>query len=184
MTDLWEVRVLYTGGPGMPGTNTLFGSTNDSDIDDLRDALDDLYGLWALNHMATGLTVTIPAEGNKINSATGELSGGWTSGSPIVNNGGATGERVPLSSQLLVQLKTDSVVSGRRLRGRIFLPGATEPENGAGVPTSDLINTIQARAEAVAVGRLCVYSLTHKTFATVTAVSVWNQWAVLRSRRD
>lgn len=183
VTDLWQVRVLWTGDDGLPGTNTIYASTGDTDVDDLRTALDSFYNDYCAGQCSDDLTATIPAAGDKIDSETGQVSGLWSSGTPLVNTGADTGNRVTDISQILVQLRTDLVVNGRLLRGRIFLPGfrVTGTQNGGVNPTQ--VTDIKNIAEDAFVGRCCVYSRTHHTFATIDSVTVWDQMASLRSRR-
>lgn len=184
MTDLWQVRMLWQGGGGMPGTNTIYASTGDTDVDDLRTALDDFYDFWTTGNCSDDFNVTIPATGDKINSNTGGLAGLWSSGTPIVHTGTDTANRVPDIAQVLVQLHTDLVVSGRLLRGRIFLPGLRVTGTTGGQLDPTIQSNLQGAADDLAIGRLCVFSRTHNTFATVTATSVWQELASLRSRRD
>ena len=183
MTDLWKVRVGYTGEGGLPGVNTLLASTGDTDVDDLRTALAAFYTNWG-THAPGPLSISIPASGDKIDSNTGQISGSWTSGTTTTIPGVGSAARVNSATQVLIQLRTDLILNGRHLRGRIFMPGLAL--NGIVNAKLDptVLTNVQTAAATMAIGRLCVYSTTHKEFATVTAVTVWDQLAVLRSRRD
>lgn len=182
MTDLWSVKVLYTGQVGLPGTNSILSSTGDTDVDDLRTALIAFYNDW-MDNVVSPVVCTIPSTGDKIDSSTGQVSGVWSSGSDEVINAAGSGNPVPFSNQVLVQLQTDLIVNGRKLHGRIFLPGAIATNDDGGKVNATMAAAIAASAVENLVGTICVYSSTHKTFATVTGAKVWEQWAVLRSRR-
>jgi hypothetical protein len=185
MTDLWQVRNEWTGtGGGMPGTNTIYASTGDTDIDDFRSALADFYDFWVTGNCSDDFSVTIPATGDKIDSGTGGVVGLWSSGTADVHTGTDTANRVPDIAQVLVQLRTDLVVSGRLLRGRIFLPGLRVTGTTGGELDPTIQSALQGAADDAFIGRACVFSRTHNTFATITATTVWNEIASLRSRRD
>jgi hypothetical protein len=95
---------------------------------------------------------------------------------------------LPSMNQGLLQLRTGVYVEGRELRGRIFLPGWGENKSTAGRPSVSTLNDWVASANAELLGALdatiVVYSLTHKVFAPVIAITAWNEFAVLRSRRS
>lgn len=184
MTNLFQVRPVFTGGQGMPGTNTLYGSEGDVAVADMRSELETFYGVWADSFMANDVTVTIPDNGDVIDSNTGDLIGVWTDGDPIAITGTVASDRLAFATQLLVQLFTSDIVAGRRLHGRIFLPGVTRDGAGDGVPASTTVTTMSAAAETCFADDFAVYSPTHHTWATVQSARVWDQYAVLRSRRD
>jgi hypothetical protein len=184
MTDLWKFSVVYEGGQGGPGTNTLLASTNDTDVDDAKSHLADFYDHWASGHMANDLTVTVPGEGDKIDSGTGQVNGTWVSGASHLATGADTAERLPFISQVLVQFQTGHIVNGRRLRGHIFLPGSTLGATADGKVDPAVVGDMFTAANNCFNGRFCVYSVTHHTFATISSCTVWDQFAALRSRRD
>lgn len=184
MTNLFRVQPVWTGGPGLPGTNTLYGSEGDVAVTDMRTELEAFYGVWCDNHCSDDITVTIPSTGDIIDHDTGGLVGVWTSGSPIVIPGTQSTERLALADQVLVSLLTDSIFGGRRLRGRIFLPGGTQGANDNGVVDPGVISSMYDAAQTCFVDDFAVYSPTNTEWATVTATSIWDQFAVLRSRRD
>jgi len=91
------------------------------------------------------------------------------------------------ATQGLLQLRTGLITFGRLLRGRLFLPGPTEQANNDGKPDAAYIADYDAAAAALAGDAntdLVVWSRTHGVKSVVTSALTWNQWAVLRSRRD
>ena len=143
-------------------------------------------GLTELLH--TDLTGQILAEQDLVEDTTGQIVGTENTGADttIVFNG--AGEFAPSATQMLCRWRTDTFIAGRRLQGRSFIPGITEAM-GSSVPGTTAISTLNAEAASLisdtsTSGPLRVFSRTHLTSAVVTSGSAWNQYAVLRSRRD
>jgi len=134
------------------------------------------------------LTWTINTEAEFVDEVTGQITGIETvpGGTGI---GDATGDALSPASQGLVRWRTGVFVAGKEIRGRTFIPGPTEDVNQLGHPSAGylpLVNTAAADLITAASGGggLVVWSRTHGQAAAVATGSVWNQWAVLRSRRD
>ena len=102
--------------------------------------------------------------------------------------GTASGDALSPATQGLLRIYTGTIVGGRLLRGRIFLPGAVESVNNAtGGPMSAIAvdyNTAGAALVSDANTAWMCWSRTHSTAASVATVDFWAKWAVLRSRRD
>ena len=87
------------------------------------------------------------------------------------------------SDKLVAAIK----VSGRILRGHTYIPGPTEGNNTDGKPSGAYKSAIAAAfTDFLAVPDTfpLVWSRTHGTVGPVLSGSCWDQWAVLRSRRD
>lgn len=184
MTSLFQLRAVWTDTAAGSGTNTLYGSEGDVAVHDMRVELEAFYTEWLSNHASDQCSVVIPDEGDIIDSNNGDLLGVWTDGTPISVAGASGGDRVTLASQVLVQLKTTDIVGGRRLHGRIFLPGCLESQSDDGFVGSGVLADTAAAAATCFTNDFAVYSPTHHTWATVTSTGIWNQFAVMRSRRD
>lgn len=118
------------------------------------------------------------------NEATGQPTASYPQGGQF-GTFAAASEPLPWATQGLVQWFTGVYVGGRQIRGRTFVPGATEPSNVAGRPGGSFPTTLQAAAQALvddADSTLGVYS--KGSTRPVTGTSVWAKWAVLTSRRD
>jgi hypothetical protein len=101
--------------------------------------------------------------------------------------GTAAGDILPYTTQGLIQLKTSVFIGGRQLRGRIYVPAPTETLNSAGFPLSSYVGVLHDAVDDIlgnTDAELAVYSRKHAALANVTAVSGWNNWAELRSRRN
>lgn len=183
VTNLFKIVSLYEGMSGLPGTNTLYAAEGDVAIHDMRVELDTFYSALCDDFLTNELTVTVPSTGDIIDSADGSLIGVWNDGTPLANTGTLTQGILPLATQLLVQLQTNEIVAGRKLHGRLFIPGFTDPSDDNGMVAADTLSAVHALASTAFSDDAAVYSPTHHTWATVADATVWSQWAVLRSRR-
>jgi len=107
---------------------------------------------------------------------------------PATGTGTAAGDALPPIAQGLLRLFTSTIVSGRLLRGRIFLPGAPESDSASTGGTS---TTYRSDYEAAAAALIAdansdwsVWSQTHGVLANISSATIWNKWASMRSRRD
>jgi len=119
-------------------------------------------------------------------SGTGALTG-ITSTAVSPTFGQLSDNNNPPAVQGLLRLRTDTVISGRLLRGRLFIPGSTEANNDDGQPSATFKTAVDTAAAALIADAntdWIVYSRTHSSIATVVSGSTWNKWAQLRSRRD
>lgn len=187
MATLNEFRTVWTGVAGSPYYTTIrqidSGPTTPQAFADAWE--DFLVGLQGVTD--NGLVAVVENDVRQIDSTTGETTGVITiSGATVAMT--AAGDALPPQTQLLCRLLTPTFVGGRRIRGRIFIPGQLELFNSVvGQPDAGLRTGVEDNLEdfITAVSNdLVVYSRTHHAFSAVNSVSVWNQWAVLRSRRD
>lgn len=137
--------------------------------------------------MSTQVSFTVEGEIEEWDAATGTITG-VDNTDPYTATGTATGDPLPPATQGLIRWRTGFYTSGRELRGRTFIPGMTEGNNGSdGKPASGVRVVLGNAANSLRSGashQLSVYSRTHATAAPVTSSSVWTEWAQLRSRRD
>lgn len=187
MTSILRVKTSWTGVSGAPFLSTHYFTRTDGDS--AAYAADAVAAFWTglAGQIDNDLDWNIEGDVAVINDATGQLTGVDTiSGG---NSGGGTdsGQACPPATQGLMRILTSTVVAGRVLRGRFFIPGVTENNSNEGVPSGDYLSAAASAFTAMMdspSSELRVYSPTHNTSAPVTAGSLWNQWAVLRSRRD
>lgn len=135
------------------------------------------------------MTATVQPEVSVVDPATGLTTATFLEASvPVVGSGSPPYQ--PLVIQGLLRLRTGTYVGGREIRGKIFLPGTGDSQDNNGVPAADYQGTITTLfnaflADTLALGiPLQVWSRAGGVSASVQAGSVWNQWAILRSRRD
>lgn len=183
---MWRVRTDITGGPG--GAEL---ATHYFDVVGGLTAADANAAVGAFWHTVRDLvhnayTFSTESEVASVDIATGQVTG-LTPVTAIVWAGTVSGQPLPPASQGLIRWRTGTFVGGREIRGRTFLPGPTEEHNLTGVPNSDYITVANNAAAALIAAsgtELMTYSRKNSDAAPVVSGSCWNQWAVLRSRRQ
>jgi hypothetical protein len=204
--DLRQIQVDWTGIPGSPYV-TLFnleyvaGAANAA-----------LAGVSAFLNTAkfgwtVGLTAVCRADQKILDARNGQIEDVEVSSAPTGYNGTDAGERLPPANQGLLRLKTNTFAHGRRIQGRLFLPGPTEASSTS-VPASGYMTGMANAASALitaspSFGVWSVYSrplyapkaegappgtprtvLREGTWGEIISASMWNQWAIQRKRRD
>lgn len=194
-----RVRTIFSGVAGTPWYSNLYFDA-DGVTPTAQENVDDTDAFWTAmaNLIDNAISWTVGPEVPVLDETTGTLVG-VTSVTAGTGVGTAAGDALPYATQGLVRLATDDFVAGRRVRGRIFLPGIDENFNGpSGVPTSTFLTTVQGAIDGlIAAGGLLVWARPFPgaegppvrparagSKASITASSVWTQWAVMRSRRD
>lgn len=187
MADLNRLRVLWSGSPVTgDGISTLYCTGSP---DGFPASVYDFFNTLKLM-FPIGLTITVPNFGDKINDATGELSGSWSTSDaagPVVCTGSSSwaagvGARI--------RWHTDGIVGGRRVVGSTFLCPIVTP----GYDTSGTLENVnraaidtEANEIVTEVTGLCIWSPPVPgrpgTHSDVTKASVPDKVSWLRSRR-
>lgn len=182
-----RVKVEWTGLPGSPFLSTfIFGTTGSGGAADARagvvafmDALEPFY--------TSALTASLITEVQEFDVATGDVSSSFPI-APSTHVGTLAGSRLAPTTQGLIRLRTGTFVGGREVRGKVFVPGVgTSSALATGDPNTTYTNGLQAAAQALidySPAAWLVWSRASGTAPVVTSASVWNRFAVLRSRRD
>ncbi|HKY46334.1 MAG TPA: hypothetical protein VJM50_24790 [Pyrinomonadaceae bacterium] len=187
MSFLWRVRTeltgpMITGG----GQNDLYFAVTGGTAAQAVTAAGAFWQAVAAG-LSSQLSWATQPEVIQIDDATGDISASVQT-TPQSGIGSDVGEALPKATMGLIRWRTGNFVGGREIRGRTFVPGVIEADNTTnGVPSTTIINVMNNAAAgllAAANADLVVYSPTKHTSALVTSASAWNQWAVLRSRRD
>jgi len=140
----------------------------------------------------SGITFTVQPNPSRFAAATGALQEVFDAAAPAAVPGLAAGTAVPRASMALIRWGTADIVNNRVVKGRTFIPGTpvanvttTGQLSAAGI--TDLDNA----AEGLISGSGGVLSVWHRPVGgaggsshLVTVASVWDSFAVLRSRRD
>lgn len=120
-----RTQLVYTGLVGMPAVNSLFWTgTGPTQAGQAAASTNDFAADLA-NNLAEGVTVDVDNTCVEINEATGEIvqyysvTGGTYAGA-------APFDPLPIGTSMVLGLQTNAVVRGRRLQGRLFLPGLSE----------------------------------------------------------
>lgn len=183
---MYRVRTVFTGATGSPWVNTLYF---DEPAGTAQAAANAAAVFWQAvdSVMHTSIAWSTEADVVQVNEQTGLATG--VISTEQSSGAGATGtDMLPPATQALVRLLTGVFNDGRQVRGRIFIPGLTEAANtsGGNVEGTTAL-TIRTAAEALIEdtgSELLVWSRSAGNSFNVTGVSLWSQFAVLRSRRD
>ena len=184
-----RVRTVFTGVTGSPWLNTLnFGSPTQTGSQMEADAAVVATGaFWGAVDALMGTQVAWSTLPDVLFLGDDGVASQAYATTPQSGVGATVSTLLPISTQAVVRLLTGLFIGGRQLRGRIFVPGLTEAANGGGVPEAATLSTITTAANtlnAATAPPLGVWSRVNATVEPVSAVSVWSQWGVLRSRRD
>lgn len=184
--SVYRVPVVWAGSPVVGGglSNFYFNSDGGTVAQAVTSVVDFLNSTE--DQRSSALTWSCGADVDTLNVGTGTLED-TDSFTPATGTGTDGGQLLPPIAQGLLRVFTGTIVSGRLLRGRLFLPGATENHNNLGRPVAGYNSDYDAAAAAMigdANSTWSVWSRTHGTLASVSNASVWSEWASLRSRRD
>jgi hypothetical protein len=151
--------------------------------DDLRAGLNSLGG-----DLPNDVTISFESEAREIDVSTGTLIGvhGVTAPANVV--GIQTGV-YSAPSGAKVDLNTEAIVAGRRLKGRTFIvPLASTSYSDSGQVVTGargrLVTAFEMFRDETDLYSLAVWSRTHGILADVVSVAASAKAAVLRSRRD
>lgn len=136
-----------------------------------------------------GVSWLVRTSGREMDNATGTLTDEWNEATEQSGSGAGSGEPVADATQVLVRWNTNTIINGRFLRGRTFIPG---------LQTGLLVGGNLGSASIITVNAACVTLLTdnegfgvwHRpvggaggSFSYAIAGNVWSELAVLRQRR-
>lgn len=195
-----RVRTAWTGLVQGGGLSThYFGSSEGATADDYMTLVQDFWSTCA-PQITNECSFRVLGEMDVIDEATGELVDSLSTIDGATTGGTSTEDNQPPATQTLLRLRTGAVVAGRRVQGRLFIPGP--PRNGTGDTTTPTTASRAAYQLAAAdlivsaspLGGWRVWSRPVTDSPTVADRpgsihsvingSVWEKYAVLRSRRD
>lgn len=183
---MYRIRTLITGVAGSPWyTNLYFDQATGTP----QQAVDAVQAFWSGNATTLAAPATWVVDGivPVIDSATGDTISTFAVTQKTGTFSNSAG-RAPSSLQGLARFRTGAYIGGREVRGRFFIPGFTIGAIGPGgsVSTAQVAqqNSLLATLVGTANADLVVWSKTNGQFFPVSAATLWDQFAVLRSRRD
>jgi len=182
---MYRVTQVATGVGGSPYYLTGYFSAAGGTAQQAADAWRNFLAPSSTGYM-TGLTFSPITDVTLVDPVTGNTTGT----SPVTVSSmaciGGTSD-LPHSTQGLIRFRTGQYINGHEIRGRINIPCQLESDNTLGVPDTAWLSTWNTRGAALITGGTkvhAVYSPKNGCWATTTAAQAWNQWAILRSRRD
>lgn len=185
MVQFYRARVVSTGIQGSPYLSTLNFLESGSTPAGVSTAINGFFDALTV-FQNQDLIWDFDGTLDVVESSTGELQG-VVSATAQTGQGTLSTEVLPPATQGLIQWRTGVFTGGREIRGKTFVPALTELAASAGQVVGPTQSGLQNAATAL-VGtpsaQLAIYSRRYNTIAAVSDSSVWNQFAVLRSRRD
>ena len=165
MAIIQRIRTVFTGVAGTPWYSNIYVTGNEADASLEIDAVGDFWDILA-PIIVTPVVWTVEGVVANINDANGQIVS--TSDNTERNGAGSqSGEALPSANQYLVRARTGVYVGGRELRGRMFIPGASEAQSSDGLPSSATLTVIEDAVDAELLGTLglngawVVWSRTH-----------------------
>lgn len=181
---MYRVRTQLTGLFGLPGLSTMFFDEAGGSAQQAVNAVGAFWAGVVTNGVQNGFQYLTEPDVDVVNSTTGQITSTVQTTSAS-GSSSAAGEALPWATQGLIRWRTGVYSGGREIRGRTFLPGMLE-SNSFGIPLASWTTPMQGVVNALiadANSTLIVWSRKNQGFAPVVSGSVWQQWAVLRSRR-
>lgn len=185
MAQFYRAQIVSTGVQGSPYVTTLNFLLAGSTPAGISTAIQGLIsGFATLVHQ--DLIMDWDGSLEIVESTDGQITG-VTSATPRSAQGTLAGDMLPPATQGLLQWRTGVFQAGREVRGKTFVPALTEAAalggQVAATTQTGLQNLITAMIAATN-AELAIYSRKNGSIVPVNAGTVWNQFAVLRSRRD
>lgn len=182
---MYRVRTTFSGVTGSPWLSTMFFDEAGGSAANAVTAVGAFWGAVD-NLIDSSVSWTTLADVESVDATSGHVTA-VTATTPQFGAGGGGTSGIPIVAQGLVRWRTGVYLNGREVRGRTFIPGLGTPSNSDGTLTpgsATTIGTASAALIADIASILVVWSRANLQAKTVTASSVWTQFAVLRSRRD
>jgi hypothetical protein len=184
MDLMLRVRSTWSGIGGTPYLSTFFFAGSDETAASAASTA--VIDFWndAIGYVSPSLTVVTLDEIDVIDEATGDLLA--VLNIPGSSAGGdASGDILPHETQGLIRINTGYIVGGRKIHGRLFLPGPCEEHNDGGYPSAAYkLNWANSVSDHLLPGAWGVWSRKNGAFYGASGATVWANWAGLRSRRD
>lgn len=165
--------------------------SSDADLDLCIEALNTFWGTLC-QFLDDDVTFQVSSLQQRFAASTGALQEVFTRPGGSAQTGIVTGSTTPRATQALIRWRTSSVVGSRILQGRTYIPGIpTGAMTDTGLLNDTYIAGLQDAAEQLLSDTNNLLDIWHRPSGgaggvahLVTGVSIWNQFAVLRSRRD
>lgn len=187
MVNIRRVEAEWTGLSGSPFLSVWNFRNEPGAADDYAEAVNDFLGV--LSHLVhESLSVRVEPVQTIFDDTTGQPTGTETASQAYTPPMTGSGSMKSAATQGLLQLRTGVYAAGREIRGRLFIPAPTEG-GGDATPSPAYMADLTTAGNAL-VGAMTpttawvVYSRSRGQSADITSTSAWNQYAVLRSRRD
>lgn len=185
MATLNRIRVTWDSDVPGGGLSTFYYPSSQTDVSDLK-----TFFTSVAAYLPAGLSLTVPSNGDQVDSNSGRITGGWTgTGGGTVTGGGNSNWSNGIG--LRVVWETVVVRNGRRVRGSTFIcplgQGFAANDGTLNNTTKDDIlgfaNTLANTGFLNVFHRPPKGTFTGGATATVSSASVPDRVTALRSRR-
>lgn len=194
---MFHVRSVSTGVAGSPYYTNLYFNGDPGNVNialaRVRQFWVDLAGV-----VRSGIVTNVESEVRVIDPSNGNVTNILVGAEQAAVAASAGGTVAPTATQGLIRLQTSGLRFNRQVQGRIFIPGVTQTAVSAqGTALSGYQNTLTTAATALRATtsgvQLVVWSRPRTLTgpielfgqaSPVTGASAWQDFAVLRSRRD
>lgn len=185
---------LIWNGPGHNPKLTVLWLTAGVTLGVQRERLGDFLDALA-PVIGDGTTVAVANEGVEVEDTTGQLVGAWSHSTQYFTEGLEPEQPLPDASMALIRTETGQIIDGRRLRGRMFIPGLTTTAMANGNMAQATYDTMMSASGPLVSGLLGLVVWGRPRAATgnlpsriggsapVIGRSVWTEFAVQRGRR-
>lgn len=187
MVTMREIVTDWTGPQGS-GMSTVMFFESTPTIASQRASIGTFLTSYKAN-IANTWSYAVRTTGRNLDSGTGALVGSWSEPTATVGTGGVATQPLPDAAQVLYQWRTPTIVNGRFLRGRTFLPGLTASSLTNGNITAGVVTGLTSYGTTF-VGAATAFGVWHRpigggggTHVVASACTVWPELAVLRRRR-
>lgn len=138
--------------------------------------------------VSSGVTIKIEGAVDILDEVTGDLVGTY-SGVGDTKTGTASGNAMPPANQRLLRLRTNEIAGGKRILGKLYIPGAVIPSSDTQTVPLPVRTKLEVAGDGLAsasgiTGGWCVWSRKNGQAYTIKKTSAWDKYAILRSRRD
>ena len=154
-----------------------------------RTALNTLWANFTTNLLTTATTWTVRTAGRELSDSTGQLTGLWSEAVVHTATGVATGQIAADATQILIQWNTTTIVDGRMIHGRTFVPGLPASSMTGGNLTAS-VQAAVAGWSTTFVNAGVGFGVWHRpksfsggVFAPAQTATCWSELAVQRGRR-
>lgn len=182
-----RVRVDLSGTVRGPSVSTFYFAGASVDTPGLGPAAVKAFWEALKPMMISGTAIEYDGQVDFLDEATGALTGQASAAPWVVTGIASSTDQAPPANQGVLILNTGQVVEGKRLQGRLFIPGPRAANSST--PNETIRSAYQAAANTLVTnsagfGGWVVWSRTYGVVRPVTSPIAWTQWGVLRSRRD
>nr|CRY97409.1 hypothetical protein [uncultured prokaryote] len=183
-----RVRTVMTGVAGAPYySNMYFDILGGGTSFDAEPLITGVQTFWQTINGA--LTEPLVGTVDGVVQVYDEVTGNAIGAQSTTNEtfvGSATAGGLPKATQGLIELRTGMYAGGREIRGKVFIPSLGSVVNDGSLPKASYLTQWVGAAETLRDAGLgwCVWSRKNGVSPLVLNINAYQNFAVLRSRRD